>query len=217
MKKKITFIIALIAIGHISYSQATKSNGENAATQKANSESVIIEPEFANTPMWFDESDNTLKNFERPAVNQSASLSSPFSANMYIAIAGMTSPTRFNSQKMPKIYIKTTSENIDPNTVTKFVSFVISKKKLQREYLVGKGGIGGVTSTISTISIDFKKVKPGVYEIIFLSPLQKGEYSFAVGDMNKNATPSAFCLTIYDGHDNAQTQGKDAKGRPIVN
>ena len=232
MKKQITSSIAIIAIAYTSYAQSVPSKEEYAAQRKAQYASMQTqtqvqtltqtqvqtqtpEPEFGNTPMWLDEANNTLKNFERPAVNAATSMSGPISANQYVFLSGMTSPTRFNAQKLPKIYIKTMSESIDPYSILKLISFIVNPKKMQREYIYAKGIIGRVGTTITSIPVDFRKVSTGVYEIVFSAPLSKGEYAFAIGTQSPTSA-TAFCFTVYDGYDNAQTQGSDEKGRPVA-
>ncbi len=180
------------------------------ATAFASSGQAIPEIEFDNTPVWLDTASKTLKQFERPQANTATRLTSIYSAESLAFVSGITSNTRFDLKKLPKIYVKLPTSGADPSSEILFASLIINKKKMQREYVTAKGGIAGTATTLSNSNVDFKKVKEGVYEVVFSAPLKNGEYAFS------NKANRVFCFTVYDGYDDGQTQGVDKKGNPII-
>lgn len=165
----------------------------------------IPEPDFSNTPVWLDKNTNSIKGFERPQLNKGSRATGLYSAESYVSIPGTTSTVRFEKSNVPKILLKVSDASVDPFTAVEFASLNVNKKQEQREYILKKAGLGSSNTTQAIIGIDFKKIKDGIYEIQFLTPLEKGEYTFS------NSANKAFCFTVYEGIDNKESQGSDLK------
>jgi hypothetical protein len=137
------------------------------------------EPDFANIPQWYD--GTSLKSFERLPPNSGTRMTGIASAETLIFFAGETSSVQFPSGKLPQFIVKMNSETEDPASSVSLGKMQVNKRKHQREYIAGKGGLGGSKTTISTLMVDFKKVAKGVYQIIPTQTLESGEYCFNVG------------------------------------
>jgi len=152
-------------------------------------ETKYPEPDFASVPMWYE--GTVLKSFERATPNQGSRMTGMASAEVLIFFAGETSNVQFPHGKVPPIIFKTNGPNDDPAGDIDFGKLQVNKRKHQREYITGKGGFGGSKTTVTTISIDFKKLNPGVYQVVPSQTLEPGEYCFNVGR-------KAFCFSILD-------------------
>ena len=149
------------------------------------------EPDFANVPVWYDNTSKVLKNFERLPVNKGTRMSGPASAETYIVFAGETSTTQFQHDQLPTFIVKLNSPTEDPSTIVELGKLQINKRKHQREYIAGKGGLAGGKSTLTTLSLDFKKLSPGVYQFAPSQTLEPGEY--VISSSNK-----AFLFTVLN-------------------
>lgn len=149
------------------------------------------EPDFSSVPMYYDAQSSTLKSFERPTPNQGTRMKGMASAEVLIFFAGETSTVQFAQGKVPPIIFKMNTPTEDPAGSIDFGKLQVNKRKHQREFITGQGGFGGSKTTVTTISIDFKKLGNGVYQIIPSQPLEPGEYCFNVGR-------KAFCFSVLD-------------------
>jgi hypothetical protein len=141
--------------------------------------------------MYYDTTTKSLKSFERPTPNQGTRMKGMASAEVLIFFAGETSTVQFTQGKVPPIIFKMNGANEDPAGSIDFGKLQVNRRKHQREFITGQGGFGGSKTTVTTISIDFKKLGNGVYQIIPSQPLEAGEYCFNVGR-------KAFCFSIVD-------------------
>lgn len=149
------------------------------------------EPEFSNTPMWFDASSGNLRNFERMPVNQSARITGMASAETLVFFPGETAAVQFDVNKFPLILVKMNTPNEDPYGSIEIAKMQVNKRKQQREYILSKAGFGGAKSTINTIGIDFKRINSnGVYQIVPTNNLTSGEYVFS------NSAKKAFLFSL---------------------
>lgn len=147
------------------------------------------EPDFASVPMWYDATSKTLKSFERATPNQGTRMTGMASAEALIFFAGETSSVQFQESNIPAFIFKTNTPTEDPAGIIDFGKLQVNKRKHQREYIMGKGGFGGSKTTVATITVDFKKLGNGMYQIVPSAPLEPGEYCFNVGK-------KAFCFSV---------------------
>ena len=166
------------------------------------------EPDFSNTPMWFDATSGGLKNFERLPINMGSRMTGIASAEMLIFFAGETSTSAFNINQLPPFIVKMNTPTEDPSAIVELGKLQVNKRKHQREYIAGKGGLGGTKSTVNTIMVDFKKLGNGTYQVVPAANMEPGEYVFSIE--NKRA----FLFSVIgNGGSSENTAGE--KGRPV--
>ncbi|MFN8309309.1 MAG: hypothetical protein U0T73_05050 [Chitinophagales bacterium] len=155
------------------------------------------EPDFSGVPMWYDANAGILKNLERPIVNIGTRVAGMYKGESYAYIAGMHSPVKFDVNNPPVIIFKTPNPTEDPSSLLVLMALQVNdhKNREQREYILATGGIAGSKSNLKTIAVDFKKIIPGVYKVIFQDPLPVGEYVFS--DPSKKEG-KAFAFSVFD-------------------
>jgi len=181
-------------------------------------QSILPEPEFASVPMYYDEASKMLKNFERPQVNIGARATGLYSGEQYASIDGMTSPVVFDIDHIPTIVFKTTSPSEDPVSVLSAIKMQVNdhKGRNQREYILGKAGVGNAKSTVKYLSIEFQKISPGVYKVILPSDISVGEY--VMFDPTKNTSSvKVFAFSIRSNKVKAKTtENESIEGRTFI-
>lgn len=97
----------------------------------------------------------------------------------FYSVFGLTSKTRFDKNKFPRIFIKVETKG-DPKDLIEIVAEDTKKKNDRRRFKQGSRNMYGKAKDVSENKVEFvlKKLKPNVYEIIFESPLKPGEYAF---------------------------------------
>ena len=170
------------------------------------------ELDFTYTPMWYEASSKNLKSFDRQPINMGTRVTGFGSAESLALFEGEHASIQFPADKLPAIIVKMNTSFEDPSASIELVKLQVNRHKHQREYISGKAGMSGSRTTIHILSIDFKKLGDGVYNIIPAAPLSGGEYVLSVGDKK------AFLFSI-DGPntDVIQEAGgpKDPIGRAI--
>lgn len=182
------------------------------------SQNLLPEPEFASVPMYYDEASKTLKNFERPQVNIGARATGLYSGEQYSSIEGITSTVSFDIDHIPFILFKTTSPSEDPMSVLSIIKMQVNdhKGRNQREYILGKAGVGNAKSTVKYLSIEFQKIASGIYKIILPSDISVGEY--VMFDPTKNTTSvKVFAFNIRSNKvKTTSTENESIEGRTFI-
>lgn len=158
-------------------------------------------PEFSGVPQFYDAASNSLRNFERPLANLGTRATGLYSAEKYVFINGLQSPIKFESSAIPIILFKTINPSDDPFSAINLLQMQVNSNrgKTQREFILGKVGLGNAKTTIKMINLDFEKISQGVYKIVIGEDLKPGEYVF--GDPSTTGTNiKAFSFSVIAGN-----------------
>jgi hypothetical protein len=99
--------------------------------------------------------------------------------------------------------------NEDPYGSIEIAKMQVNRKKHQREYIMGKVGLGGSKSTINIIGIEFKKINAnGVYQIVPSTDLSPGEYVFS------NSQRKAFLFSLNGEERKRESTPEQVKEAP---
>jgi hypothetical protein len=170
-------------------------------------QTIYPEPDFTYSPAWYDASSKSLKNFERLPVNKGARATGMYSTEILIIFAGETSTTQFNINSIPPIIVKMNNANEDPSAIIQMGKLQVNHHKKQREFIMGKAGLGSNKTTVNTMVIDFKKVGNGVYQIIPSQNMEPGEYIISSEEKR------AFLFSVI-GNNGSSDNNAGTRGRP---
>ncbi len=95
----------------------------------------------------------------------------------YYTVFSPASSINFAKNNLPKIIIKLEG-NVDPAEVVVLSKAIVKKER--RRFLQGSNSLVGKARNISDsfISLDFKKLEEGVYQIMLPENMEAGEYGF---------------------------------------
>ncbi|MBS1683224.1 MAG: hypothetical protein JSS76_00610 [Bacteroidetes bacterium] len=139
-----------------------------ARSQTAN----IPDPEFASRPYYLK--DSILVSLEK--VSASIDVSG-MGGKVYLTAFKPKSNVRFSKDALPKFYIKIDGGGDASDKVDVSIAVV---KKDRRRFTQESTGLSGAAKDIGATkaSVSVKKVREGLYQIIFDNPLSAGEYAF---------------------------------------
>lgn len=165
MKNTLTVIQILVFLSTFSFVTAQDS---------------IPEPEFNSRPYILN--DGSLENIDRSDAAMEVKVRGLGygGGDVYYTAFGSESKTRFNKEKLPRIFIKLEG-NIDPSEIVLIVKEDTKrKKKDRRRFKQGSIKFGGGARDISDNQINFsiKRIRQNVYEIILDVAIESGEYAF---------------------------------------
>jgi hypothetical protein len=140
--------------------------------------SEVADPEFIGKPYYITAS-NELQMLEKTDADLGMKLKGMGYGGyeLYYTVNPDKSTVRFSSGNLPRIIIKV-EEGVDPSDLYTVVGGTIKKK--QRYFVTTSKKMGGGTRTLDDkeVAIEFKKLKTGVYELIFPKGVPVGEYVF---------------------------------------
>lgn len=139
---------------------------------------TIPEPEFSERPYYLINGE--FKNLERADATLDVKVKGMGyggSEHFYTAF-GEESPVRFDIDNLPRIFIKLDLE-VDPEETIDIVRKDKKNKRNRRRFKQGSRSLGGKTRDVSENKVVFstKKIRNGLYEIIFDQGLKAGEYA----------------------------------------
>lgn len=140
---------------------------------------VIPEPEFSSRPYYVTVS-NELKPLERAdaTIDVKVKAMGYGGSEYYYTVFSNASSVRFKRGEMPKIVVKIDGSSDPAESIV--LAKVFEQKKDRRRFIKGKMKLGGKSKDISKydVPLEFKKIREGLYEIVFTTPLEPGEYAF---------------------------------------
>ena len=149
--------------------------------------STIPDIEIINAVYFFDRSTNAVLALEK----QSATSKSQMKAlgyggvNLVFRVNGAKSTVRLTEDKIKSFLLNAGSAPADM-----FVLYKVEVKKNYRQAIGGKFDMLGMKGSQGVIAIDLKLAKPGIYELIPTTKLEKGEYFFALKAATNSITSS---------------------------
>lgn len=139
---------------------------------------VIETPEFNDRPYWV-KPDATLNNLERgdATIDFKVKGMGYGGSEIYYTVFPKQSNIRFKSGQEPSIIVKV-GDKTDPSEL-----FILSKAEVKtdrRRFLLASRSMTGSARNLdpTEITLEFKKLREGVYEIILPKGLPSGEYTF---------------------------------------
>lgn len=170
----------------------TTNNGNN-----------IPDPEFPLRPYYLD--GNELVKLERAEANFAAKKKGVYrGVDMQVQIMKEESPIQFLKNNLPRFFVVINDEDTDPFDIIDLCKADRIGKGRRNFTYAGKkygGRVKDVTGKL--VSLDFKKIRNGLYEIIIDQELEQGEYAFLPlfkNDQSLSSTNSikANCFGIVD-------------------
>lgn len=152
----------------------TQNTSYKITTFATNNSNKIPDPEYSSRPYYIDGSE--LKSLER--VDATFDIKNKLYAGVdmfYIAFKPESS-IQFKQGNLPRMIIKIDND-VDPNDILQLSKAIELKDR--RRFQTGSMKLGGKAKDVSNtrLSLDFKKISDGIYEII-LPNLEVGEYGF---------------------------------------
>ena len=172
-------------------------------TFQINTTNNIPEPEFPLRPYYLD--GNNLVKLERAEANFVAKAKGIYrGVDLQVQIMKEESPIQFLKNKLPRFFVVINDDDTDPFDVIDLCKADKIGKGRRNFTYAGKkygGRVKDVTGKLA--SLDFKKIRNGLYEIIIDQELEQGEYAFLPlfkNDQGLSSTNSikANCFGIVD-------------------
>lgn len=162
----------------------------------------IPEPEFSSRPYYLK--DGNLVNLERvDAIYDVKVVALGYGgSNGYYSAFGTQSTVQFNKASLPHFYIKLEGKvDVSDNPIQVFVGEV---KKDRRRFKVSSQALGGKARDVSSgiVIPSLKKVREGLYEIVFENGLLPGEYAFSpmtsydLTNISSTSKPKLCCFSV---------------------
>jgi predicted phage tail protein len=120
-------------------------------------------------------------------------------AKVYLTAFNSKSSVRFTKDAIPALYIKIEGSGDPSDKVTVSIAVV---KKDRRRFTQESTGLTGAAKDISATkaSVSLKKVRDGLYQIVFDAPLASGEYAFMpqmdMGSLMGGGKLTLFCFGV---------------------
>lgn len=155
---------------------------------------TIPDPEFPNRPYYLK--DGKLESLEKVATSFDVS---GMGAKVYFTAFNSKSTVRFTKEAIPALYIKIEGGGDPSDKVTISIATV---KKDRRRFIQESTGMTGAAKDISAtkVSVSLKKVRDGLYQIVFDNPLAPGEYAFMpqmdMGSLMGGGKLTLFCFGV---------------------
>jgi hypothetical protein len=155
---------------------------------------TIPDPEFASRPYYLK--DGKLENLEKTSATIDVS---GMGSKVSLTAFKPKSETRFSNGAIPQLYIKIEGGGDPSDKVDVGIATV---KKDRRRFTQESTGFSGAAKDISATkaSVSLKKIRDGLYQIIFDKPLAPGEYAFMpaldMGSMMGGGKLNLYCFGI---------------------
>lgn len=133
---------------------------------------TIPDPEFSSRPYYLK--DGNLIGLEKTAASIDVG---GMGGKVYLTAFKPKSEVRFSKGSIPQLYIKIDGGGDASDKVDVSIAVV---KKDRRRFTQESTGLSGAAKDIGTTkaSVSVKKVRDGLYQIVFDNPLASGEYAF---------------------------------------
>lgn len=154
----------------------------------------IPDPEFASRP--YSLKDGKLESLEKTAATIDVA---GMGSKVYLTAFKAKSDTRFDKSSIPALYIKIEGSGDPSDKVDVGIATV---KKDRRRFTQESTGMTGAAKDISAtkVSVSLKKIRDGLYQIVFDKPLPAGEYAFMppldLGSMMGGGKLNLFCFGV---------------------
>jgi hypothetical protein len=157
---------------------------------KGIAQTIIPDPEFTDRPYYLK--DGALIGLEKVATTFDVS---GMGSKVYLTAFKPKSEVRFTKDAIPALYIKIEG-SVDPSD--KVTVSIATVKKDRRRFVQESTGMTGAAKDISAtkVSVSLKKIRDGLYQIIFDKPLAPGEYAF-MPQMDMGSLMSGGKLTLF--------------------
>lgn len=151
---------------------------------------TIPDPEFSNRPYYLK--DGKLESLEKVATSFDVS---GMGAKVYFTAFNSKSTVRYTKEAIPALYIKIEGSGDPSDKVTVSIATV---KKDRRRFVQESTGMTGAAKDISAtkVSVSLKKIKDGLYQIVFDTPFVPGEYAF-MPQMDMSSLMAGGKLTLF--------------------
>lgn len=155
---------------------------------------TIPDPEFASRPYYLK--DGRLESLEKTSASIDVG---GMGAKVYLTAFKSKSEIRFTKGAIPQLYIKIEGSGDASDKVDVSIATV---KKDRRRFTQESTGLSGAAKDIGATkaSVSLKKVRDGLYQIIFDHPLASGEYAFMpaldMGSLMGGGKLNLYCFGI---------------------
>lgn len=167
-----------------SSSQKDEDNtAPNQLMPKMNTTNNIPEPEFENTPYYYDKENNQLIDLDADQYVEGVRPKGLYGAEKAIYINGYTSNLKIDSDKA--YFIIKLNSTTDPRTLMDLTAAVANKRSGKREAVVQKKGAFTNEGVNNVINISIQKLGNGKYIIYPKETLGAGEYFFSLSQNSK--------------------------------
>ena len=155
---------------------------------------AIPDPEFANRPYYLK--DGQLVSLEK--TNATIDISG-MGSKVSLSAFHPKAEVRFTRDNIPQLYIKIEGSG-DPSDKVD-VGIATIKKDRRRFTQESTGGFGAAKDISATKArVSLKKIRDGLYQIIFDTPLASGEYAFMpaldLGSMMSGGKLNLYCFGV---------------------
>ncbi|MBS1624705.1 MAG: hypothetical protein JST83_11835 [Bacteroidetes bacterium] len=162
--------------------------------------SSIPQPEFPSRPYFLR--DSTFHNLEKVEANFDLKIKGGGfgGADQNLTAFKAQSPIRFDKNNIPPMYIQIDGSGDPSDKVSVSIAQI---KKDRRRFVLESTSLGGKAKDMSEtkVSVSLKKVREGLYQIVFDAPLVPGEYAFMpqmdMGALMGGGKLNLFCFGIY--------------------
>ena len=158
------------------------------------SQTTVPDPEFSSRPYYLK--DSTLISLEKTAASIDVG---SMGAKVYLTAFKPRSEVRFTKDALPKFYIKIDGGGDASDKVDVSIATV---KKDRRRFTQESTGLTGAAKDLSAtkVSVSVKKVRDGLYQIVFDNPLPAGEYAFMpaldMGSLMGGGKLNLYCFGV---------------------
>jgi hypothetical protein len=155
---------------------------------------TIPDPEFPSRPYYLK--DGKLESLEKTAATIDIS---GMGGRVSLTAFKTQSDVRFSKDALPQFYIKIEGGGDASDKVDVGIAII---KKDRRRFTQEATGLNGAAKDISATkaSVSVKKIRDGLYQIIFDKPLAPGEYAFMpaldMGSLMGGGKLNLFCFGI---------------------
>jgi hypothetical protein len=153
------------------------SNEYQITTFTKNTSDNIPDPEFTNRPYYLDGKNlERLERVEGIFVKKQKGIYR--GTDEFVNAMKQESQIQFEKGNIPRIFIKLNSDKIDPYDI---INLEVAKiKKDRRTFIYRSQRLSGKVKDVTgnLISLEFKKIRDSLYEILIEEDLEQGEYGF---------------------------------------
>lgn len=175
---------------------ATNSQKNNSVQTKEN-KATFPDPEFSLRPYLLT-SENTLKNLERTDAKYDVKIKAfgYGGTEMYFTAFTPKSDSRFKGSSLPVFIIKVDGDN-DPSEVVKLVKAEEGRRD-SRRFLISRNKMMGGASSVQDkyVSLEYKKLRTGIYQIMLPDKLPAGEYAFVPVNLKESMDVKISCFGV---------------------
>ncbi|MBS1594096.1 MAG: hypothetical protein JST90_07210 [Bacteroidetes bacterium] len=155
---------------------------------------TVPDPEFPSRPYYLK--DGKLENLEK--ISAAIDISG-MGGRVSLTAFQSKSDIRFSKNSLPQFYIKIEGSGDASDKVDVGIAIV---KKDRRRFTQEATGFNGAAKDISSTkaSVSLKKIREGLYQVIFDKPLASGEYAFMpsmdLGSLMGGGKLTLFCFGV---------------------